>query len=179
MPRVVPADLAAALQQAVVSPFRAVELFFPSGTLRFWTGTGERNIRGDVYYGVAPLLQFVDAEESGAVEANGSKVGMSGITPDLLAMALKVNYQGSVANLYFGEKSVASSMIHMGSGTVDQMPIDDDASSVMIWVTIENILIDLDRPRVMRYTHQDQQLLHPGDKIFEFVADIQDAQIKW
>lgn len=179
MPRVMSSAMVAALQQSVVAPFRAVELFFPSGTLRFWTGSGERNIRGDVYYGVAPLLQFEDATESGAIEANGGKVAMSGITPDLLALALKEQYQGSVANLYFGEKSVASDMVHIGSGTVDQMPIDDNAESITIFITIENVLIDLERPRVWRYTHADQQLLYPGDKAFEFVADIQDARIKF
>jgi hypothetical protein len=33
--------------------------------------------------------------------------------------------------------------------------------------------------RVRRYTHEDQQIDAPGDKFFEFIPSLQDAQIPW
>jgi hypothetical protein len=40
-------------------------------------------------------------------------------------------------------------------------------------------MIDLGTPRNWRYTHENQQVLHPGDRGFEHVTAIQDREVTW
>ena len=42
-----------------------------------------------------------------------------------------------------------------------------------------NVLIDLNRSRVRRYTNEDQQIDYPTDVGFEYVQSLQDFEIKW
>ena len=48
-----------------------------------------------------------------------------------------------------------------------------------IAVNIESRLIDWERPRVRRYTNEDQQDLHSGDKGLEFVSQMVEKEITW
>jgi hypothetical protein len=40
-------------------------------------------------------------------------------------------------------------------------------------------MIDLQRPRERRYTHEDQQIDHPGDMGFEYVSQLQELNLAW
>jgi hypothetical protein len=62
---------------------------------------------------------------------------------------------------------------------MDVMTIDETGETCSITLTAENRLIDLERPRVRRYTSEDQKSLHPNDKGFDFVNSLQEAEIKW
>jgi hypothetical protein len=48
-----------------------------------------------------------------------------------------------------------------------------------VTVRLENRLADWERPRLRRYTDEDQQRAHPGDKGFEFVTSTVDKDIVW
>ncbi len=45
-------------------------------------------------------------------------------------------------------------------------------------LTCESRLVDLERAEVRRYTDADQQAEYPGDRFFEFVPALQEAEIK-
>ncbi len=64
-------------------------------------------------------------------------------------------------------------------GQLDVAVIDDTGESCKISVSYEDRLVDLQRPRERRYTHEDQQIDYPGDKGFEFVPTLQDMQLQW
>jgi hypothetical protein len=177
MPRDISDALFTALTGPNPRPFRAVEIFFPSMTLRLWTGINIRTLNGDDYIGAGSILSFGEVEETANIEAAGTSITLSGIDPAMIAIALDEPYQGSVVKLYLGEKTAANQMIEIGTGIVNTMEISDTPETTTITVTIENILIDLLRPRVSRYTHEEQQLLYPDDLGFEFVAKIQDMQL--
>lgn len=179
MPRPMSSALIAALSGPAPRIFRAVEIYFPSMTLRLWTGRNSRMINGNVYLGVGTILGFSDVTETGNIEATGTQVTLSGLPSELVSVALSEPYQGSVVNLWFGERSVASDMVQIGSGVLDQMLIDDNPETATITITVESILIELQKARGLRYTMEDHKLAYPDDKIFEFVADIQDMEINW
>jgi hypothetical protein len=65
------------------------------------------------------------------------------------------------------------------SGYMDQMNIQEGAETSTIEITLENKLIDLERPRVARYTSQSQQQRFAGDEGFNFVEGLQDKEIVW
>jgi hypothetical protein len=47
-----------------------------------------------------------------------------------------------------------------------------------VTLSCESRLVDLERAEVRRYTDADQQGEHPGDRFFEFVPALQEAEIK-
>jgi hypothetical protein len=59
------------------------------------------------------------------------------------------------------------------------MSINDDGQNATIIMSAENRLVDFRRPREVRYTHEEQTNLHPGDLGLEFVTAIQEKQVYW
>ena len=64
-------------------------------------------------------------------------------------------------------------------GRLDVPEIVDGGDDCTIQISYESRLIDLERARERRYTHEDQQIDSPGDKGFEFVTLIQDQTVVW
>ncbi|AWV21498.1 Transcriptional regulator, LacI family [Roseomonas mucosa] len=52
-----------------------------------------------------------------------------------------------------------------------------DGAEPRVSLTCEGRLVDLERAEVRRYTDADQQAEYPGDRFFEFVPALQEAQI--
>jgi len=65
------------------------------------------------------------------------------------------------------------------NGFLDVPTIQDGAETCTLQFTYENALIDMQRPRTWRYTHESQKQLFPDDLGFEYVASIQDLKITW
>jgi hypothetical protein len=68
-------------------------------------------------------------------------------------------------------------MIEVFTGRMDQMNIDEGAETATIELTIESRMIDLERERVYRYTAEDQKSRYSTDLAFDFVNDLQTAQL--
>ena len=165
---------------ASLTAFFAVELEFVSGTLRFWNGYGDLTVDGDVYTGSGNLLGISAIEETAEIGAKGATVTMSGIPSSLLAIALAENYRNRTAAIYVGTIDGATvDSYKIFSGRMDLMDLEEQGETCTISLQIENKLIDLERSRVRRYTSEDQKALHSGDKGFEFVNSLQEANIKW
>ncbi len=65
------------------------------------------------------------------------------------------------------------------SGRMDTMNISDDGERANITVSCESRLIDLNRPKVRRYTQVDQQTEFSGDKGLDFISSLQEKSIRW
>ena len=82
MARTIVSTILNALDDAEVSPFYAVELFFDTDTVRVWTGYGDITItvaNTQTYSGVGDLLSISDVEESQDISAKGINLTLSGI----------------------------------------------------------------------------------------------------
>jgi hypothetical protein len=62
---------------------------------------------------------------------------------------------------------------------MDVMTIQEDGQSATITINVENVLIDLQRPRVRKYTNEEQLARYPNDKSLEMVASLQEKDIAW
>jgi hypothetical protein len=62
---------------------------------------------------------------------------------------------------------------------MNTMTIEDSGETSNISLTVESKLIELNRARVRRYTHESHQARHPDDTFFSFVADLQDKSVVW
>ena len=164
MTRTIPSVVLNALDDDVINPFFAVELLFDSpNELRLWTGVGDLNYEGHIWTGAGNLLGISEVQEASDLSVRGATITLSGMTQDVISLALVESYQGRVCNIYFGVTSDTTALTQVFSGYMDQMNIDEAPSTATIEIKVENKLIDLERPRVARYTSAYQKSVYPGD----------------
>lgn len=170
-----------ALDDEVIYPFFAIELLFDGAeVLRLWTGQGVLNYNSNDWFGTGQMLAIETIEETSEIAARGATVTLSGVPSEVLSLALTQPYQGRKATIYFGMRTnAASSMTEVFSGYMDQMNIEESPSGSIVTLTIENKLIDLERPRTARFTSAYQKSRFPNDRGFEFIEDLQDKELFW
>ena len=179
MSRDITAPVSNALDDAVITPFFAVDLDFDSGPLYVWSGYGDLVIGAKTYLGAGSLLNISSVTETTEMEAKGATLSMSGIPSSFLSVALQEPYQGRECRIYFGMTSNPSAYVEVFSGELDQMNIEESAETAVVSVTAENVLVKLERPVVRRFSDQDQKSRFPNDKGLEYVAGLQDKDILW
>ena len=205
MSRDINPNFVSALDLPEVSVFYAVELFFDSATLRFWSGLGELTLDGNVYTGSGSMIQISSVDEALDVSARGASLMLSGLPSDLLSLAIQEPYQGRKCNIYFGALDISSRLLtesfeiittesgryissgfgtsnvmaQIFSGYMDKMDIDEGPETSSIAVYVESRLIDLKRPRDTRYTSESQKAKFSEDRGFDFVEDLQQKKFTW
>jgi hypothetical protein len=178
MARNVPAALLTAFAQPSVEPFYAIEMLFDTSPVRFWTGLGDRTIQGQTYIGAGSLLTIGDLEEIGDLSAKSATITLSGVSTDIVALALVEKYQRRPCRVLFGVVGVTD-VIEMFSGKMNVMTIEDAPDSATISLTIESRLVELQRAVPRRYNHESHVSRYPDDMFFSLVADLQDRQVVW
>lgn len=182
MSRNLTSDVQTQLSASELEPFFAIKLNFDSGALRLWTGYGEITVASETYTGGGQLLNVSPVEETVEVAARGVTLSLNGIDASLITYALTENYQTRSAKVYLGVLSsgaVVADPYLVFDGRMDVMTIDDNGETANIAMTAESRLIDLERPKLRRYTSDDQKLNHPNDTGFDFVASLQEKEIAW
>ena len=191
MARSVPAAILTALTQPEVQPFYAVEMLFDTrsgtdldgnpidyGPVRLWTGYGNKTIDGETYLGAGDLLAVSGLEEVNDLSAKSASITLTGMPGEIVSLAIKEPYQRRSCRILFGVSNV-DDFVEVFAGKMNQMPIEDSGDTSTITLTVESKMVELNRARVRRYTHESHQARHPGDTFFSFVADIQDKGIPW
>ena len=152
-------------------------------TLRLWTGHGTTTINGDSYTGVGDLGQISAISEVAEVASKGITLQITGVSLTMISVALSMHYQGrpcTVYRVFVDEAEVLiADPVQVFGGRMDTMNWQDSGDVLTITVKAESILVDLEIPRIERYTLADQQRKFPADKGFEFVEVLQEAQIDW
>jgi hypothetical protein len=179
MSRDIATVVANALGDGVLEPFFAVDLGFDSGVLRLWTGVGSKTINGEEYIGAGTFLQISEIRETSSIEAAGATLTLSGIPSELLSLSLSEPYQQRPARIYFGLVGSSADMVEIFTARMDQMVIEEGPDTCTIELSIESILVDLEKAKVLRYTNNDQQSRFPGDKGLEFVESLQNRELFW
>jgi len=171
-----------ATEDPVIQPFYTVELFLDTNIIRTWTGYGQIIIDGLPFEGTGELLSISSIEETSEIAASGITLNLSSIPQDLLAVALSEPYQGRMCKVYFGffSENVSTPVrFEIFSGYMDEMNILESEETSTIELRVENKLIDLERPRIRRYTSQDQKSEYPSDVGFDFMETLQDKVVVW
>lgn len=174
---------AAAAQGEIVARTVAVDLDFSSGVVRVNGSLASIVIAGNEYLGVGSLGGISTAEESAELQAYGMTVSLAGIPRDAIALALTQAYQGRRATVWEvlldrnTWQPIADPTV-IFRGRIDQMNVTMGQTAT-VEVRLENRLVDWERPRIRRYTSEDQHLAHPTDRGFEFVSDTAEREIVW
>jgi hypothetical protein len=121
--------------------------------------------------------------ESVDVRADGLTLTMSGIRQADIEQALEDTIPGLSCKIWFGVLDEMGNVIadpYMAfAGRTDVPSVAEGADTATVSLTVENRLIDLHRSRERRYTNQEQQLLSPGDRGFEYVEQLQEWNGTW
>lgn len=178
MARSVPAGILTALAQPQVEPFYAVEAQFSSGTVRLWTGYGDRTIEGNTYTGAGSLLSISGLDEVADLSAKSITVTLSGLDATVLSLALAEPYQRRKLRVLFGVVGNSAS-VEMFSGQMNTMTIEDSGETSTVSILVDSKLVELERASNRRYTSESQKSRHSGDTFFDYVAKLQDRQLVW
>ncbi|MCF6267637.1 MAG: hypothetical protein L3J57_13990 [Desulfuromusa sp.] len=179
-------DLTAATQTAltdvVVRPITMLLMELDSGTIAIHSGVGSVTHDGTEYLGVGNFGHISEIQESNDVAPSGVKATLSGIPSEYLSLVIGQHYQGRAAEVYIGLLNEDHTLIVDPAlafrGRVDYADIEiGEVASIVL--SIESRLADWERPRIRRYTHEDQQAEFPGDMGLEFVAEMAEKPIVW
>lgn len=178
MSRSTAAALLTALQADEVRPYFAFKLEFDNGTLRYWTGIGDRTINSETYTGSGQVIGLTDVTEVVDLSAKNLTLTVNGVDSSLVNLALTEPYQNRPATVFFGEQSI-SAAVKVFAGTIDTMTIVDEGDVSTIGLVLESNLVRLQSTSSQRYTDENHQSRYDGDTFFSYVQDIQDRQITW
>ena len=176
---------AGALAQIAATELQPILLFlaeFQSGTIYIWNGIGDLSWNSQTWTGVGTFMSFSDIEESTEVKAVGATITLNGIPSDLVSTALSDVRQNKPGKLYLGflsSGSIVSDPYLIFAGRLDVVHLDESSEGSTISLQYESRLIDLSRPRVFRYTPEDQEREFAGDLGMEFVPALQDKKVTW
>jgi hypothetical protein len=178
------ADMVTEVSTVQLAPIVLVSLSFPTEYTRLWCGYGSLSYGGATYLGIGTLGAISPIEETTDLSARGISMRLSGVPTANVALALTQDYQGGDCSILFGAVSptsgaIIASPVTVFRGRMDVMQISDDGQSAEITMTAENRLVDFKRPREVRYTHEEQTALFPGDLGLEFLNAIQDKTLYW
>ena len=162
-----------------------VWLDFPSGSVRFHTGTGSLSYDSHTWDGAGKALSFTSFPETTDGGAQGVTVDISGADADCLQDVLNDPFQGHDAEIHMvlfdsSNAIIEGQLLFKGRMDTGSIRITGQGESVAS-IGIENKLIDQVRPVVWRYNSEDQKKLHPlyTDKAFDFIPTIQDLSLTW
>lgn len=161
----------------------AVALDFPSGWVRINGSPVDLTIGGNLFTGIAGLGAISAVDEAAELRSYDLTVSLSGVPVDAVSLALAEAYQGRAGVVWEVPLSRTTGApiadpIVVFRGRMDTMTIEMGQTAT-VTVTLQNRLADWERPRVLRYTDEDQKRLHPGDKGLEFVPATTEKQIVW
>lgn len=182
MSRDLTTQMQAALEAENLRLVMFVQLDFGSGTVYLNSLDFPVEWDGHTWLGAGRVGRIAAIEESEAVQAYGVNLTLAGVDTSLLSIALGENYQGRAVRIWLGAfddaYTIVSDPVLAYRGRMDNMRIVAGQEAT-ITIACEGRLADLERARVRRYNQEDQQMVWPADKFFEFVPQMVAKELFW
>ena len=167
----------------VVRPLLLLDLDFASGVVRINSTPYAITWSSNVYQGGAKLGELSPIEEASDVQATAIALKLYAIPRDLVSLALAEQYQGRAATIRVGfmdenEALIADPFVAF-AGRMDVMSITL-AEMASVTLTVESRFADWERPRIRRYTSEDQAAFaDAADKFFDYAPTMVEKTVKW
>jgi len=159
-----------------------VEMDFASGFLRLTNAGYNFTWDGNVWAGLGELGRIDNITEGAGLETFGIKLQISGVDTGMVAIALDEQYQGRDCRIWIAPLSenyaIIADPVMIFSGRMDTMQIEL-GETASISVSAESRLADWQRPRVRRYTNDDQLTYYPTDTGLRFVPQMAEKTLIW
>lgn len=172
-----------AASQSQMTCMMFVEMNFVSGYLRLTTAGHDVLWNGYTWTGVGQLGSVEAIKEDTYLQANGIKLGLSGVDTAIISIALQENYQGRDAKIWFAFVNVDTGAIvadPLGPWQyrMDHMEVSDGETATVM-LQLENEMAAWDKPNVRRFTDADQKRIYPTDRGFEFITEAANSVLSW
>jgi hypothetical protein len=172
-----------AINEGVIRPRFFVELETRIETLRLWSGTGDRIWDSKTWTGVGDFGAISAIGETTSLRAMGITLTLSGVPSHMVQYCIEDARPFKPCKVWVAwmdeDDEIVEDPYQCFGGRTSRAQIKEGSTTSTISVNVEGRLIDLQRSRERRYTDQDQQEQFPGDRGFEFVNELQNAQIPW
>lgn len=174
------ADTLTALAAANVKMFVLIELAFDAARVYLCDLPFAVVWNGNTYSGAAAIGSIEPIAETD-VEAKGIAFTLSGVPSANISTALAEEVQGREALIRLAVVDGTTLRVDpvVWKGRMDVMTLEDDGSQPVIRVTAEHHMIAWQQPSGAMFSDAEQQARFPGDKAFEFAAQLVDATIAW
>ena len=178
-------SLRTAIAARIVRPLLLLKADFEDGPVRVWTGVGAIEWNGEIWEGLGSLLSVDPVQEQVDGSAQGLRVVVSGLDATFFSPIMLGDFQGRRGEIYFGVVDESGVVVDtpylLFAGQLDSDETEDDGEASTLSINVESRLADLLRKREWRYTHQDQQTLHPGqnDDGLRYVPALQNLGLRW
>lgn len=153
-----------------------------STPLRVCSAAYDIEWNGYIWLGLGTLGGLEPIEEQAGLEAIGARLTLTGIPTEVIAISLGEKYQGRPCQIWFtplrDDLQMLLTPVRLFSGRMDTMD-SEVGDTATITVTAESRMVSWDKPRVRRYNNEDQQSRYPGDRGFEFVAQMVERNLLW
>ncbi len=137
------------------------------------------------YLGVGHFMGFSDIEEASEVIVSSMTLSLSGIDKTMINLVLNNNYINRIVRVFTAFLDVNSHVLvinpvlifegHIDSPTINE---DPDGGTSTVAVSATNAWVDFSRRTGRHANNEEQQVLFPGDKGFEF-ADQNTSNLVW
>ena len=191
MTKVISSTLVSTISQGQVTAqmIAMTEMDFSGGFRRYCTAMqplfydSNNDAIDEEFEGVGGNGQLGNVEEGAVLQAYNMTLTMTGIDSANLAAVLSDNYRNRAAKVWLGwvnpeTAKLLTDPFLVFEGTMDTMDIELGKDAA-ITVTLESPLADWERPRIRRFTNEDQQKRDPTDQGLAFVHQMADRELRW
>lgn len=175
MSRNLTSEMATALANGTVSPFFLFRGEFLSSTICLWDGIGDLSWDGQIWLGNGWLRGQSDITEDGEIKSDGVDITLNGVPAALVSLILSEATHASRGSVWIGcfdGNDIIEDPYLLFTGALSAPRINDSNDTADIILSYEDDLIMLNRTKELRYNHESQQSLFPGDLGFAYVAGL-------
>jgi nitrogen fixation protein len=176
MARDIPADLKTELTQKVIAPAYLVEIELQDSTL-YLCDTAQNIVWGGHTYLANGWIQAIaDISESTDPKSMSIDITLGGIPEEINSLMFLNIRQNKKAAIYFATVNVVGALnttpYLIFRGLLDYPEINDSAEESTITLHYDSAFAKLDKPSNRRYTDEEQKVMFPGDRGFEFIKKL-------
>lgn len=171
---------AAAMRDTHATTFVLLQMDLDGGTIRLTDAPHDVTWNGFTWITALGVGTIGNIQESDG-EVKGLQFTLSGVPTANVSLALQEDVQGRAVQLRLCALDGTTILVdqNVWEGTLDTMSIRMDGETSTIIVTAEHYLSNWDRPKLLRYSDEDQKLLHPTDRFFEYAARMAEVTVTW
>lgn len=148
------------------------------------TGTKDYTVFGDDFLGLGEIQNLGDLVSAADVAARPLVLTMSGVDPWITEPLLsRVNYKNRSVKIWRGFLDENEDLVDdpdlrwKGRADVGSVTLED--GTAVATLTCEPAAAMLLRANVSRYANEDHQMRYPGDKFFEYLAQMEGKEVLW
>jgi hypothetical protein len=173
-----------ALDATAVWPVLFIEIDWHSddgGVQRYVTAGAKIPWNGYDWLATGNLVDVAPIVETSEIAAEGVKFTLAGGPQSLVSTALQGKVQGRRVTMWLGLLDAAGALIDTPvkewEGLGDTLDIVDSPDKSTIVFKVESRMAALLGSVTRRYTDEDQRKFHPNDRIFKYVAQMEQRSI--